>query len=107
MVGVGEGCGGGRSCTYRASLSGLIHSLIYIYVYKSHVHLFIYFQRFCGEAESHRGDYESLEAESEEWAEHLIPETFQENLLSPSEPSPPPFSGNYDTIVTKYSGTSE
>ena len=55
-------------------------------------------QRFCNEAQEHRGDYEGLEAESKEWAEHLIPKEFQENLLSPSEPSPPPFSGNYVVI---------
>ena len=31
-----------------------------------------------------------IEAESEEWAEHLVPETVMANLPSPSEPSPAP-----------------
>ena len=52
-------------------------------------------QLFRGEAQEHLSDYKSLEAEWTEWAEYQIPDEFQENLPSPSEPSPPPFAGNY------------
>ena len=77
-------------------------------VYTEHVFTSVYdtnvvpLQRFFNEAQDHHGDYEDLEAESEKWAEHLIPEEFQENLMSPSEPSPPPFAGNGHDVIVNY-----
>ncbi len=56
--------------------------------------LLVLIQGYLQKVSAHTLEYESLMANSDKWGDHLIPDESGGNLPSPSEPSPPPFSGS-------------
>ena len=46
-------------------------------------------------------EFDCLEAESERWGDYLVPDETVGNLPSPSEPSPPPFTGTYIHVYVR------
>ena len=71
----------------------LKNACVKIDAYSSPLPLFS-IQGYLQEVSAHTLEYESLLANSDKWGDHLIPDESGGNLPSPSEPSPPPFSGD-------------